>query len=206
MTLATVQRGLRDLLRGRPMVERHPYLADVAASDRLDLLREIVLWWRAFGLERTSPLTAALLKRHGRFDETVSRFVVEQSISPYVEQLGEAFAAAHRDDPDELVATVASFEWALMRVKRGDPGTYEVDWPAEPYAVLHGLLMGRQLPSGSPGRAAYRTVVSAAVAGHFTVTELAGTAELAPIAEMASAGGPVTLAAEVVAAGARRGP
>jgi hypothetical protein len=173
VNLAETQSGLHDLLRGKPISQGDDYLDDVRASDRLDLLREIVEWWRVFGVERTAPLTARLLKRRGRFDEAVSRFVAEQRMSPYLEEIGERFAANARKDPDALVAAVASFEWAFMRVKRGDGEAHSVPWPVEPYAVLEALISGGPLPSIPSGGPSFLTRISSEIRGTFVVERVA---------------------------------
>lgn len=148
--LTAVQRGLRELVRTGATASADPYLAEVAASDRLTLVRDVILWWRTLGVQRGCPLTSRLLVRRNVLDETVSRFVAARAISPYVEDLAQQFVtwlAGHEED--ELQLAVASFERALMRVKRGDSSRYVVEWPAEPYAVMAALLSSEPLPGGT---------------------------------------------------------
>ncbi len=142
--LATLQRGLLGLIKGTHHVTEadEPYLQVVAHSDELALVREIATWWRAFSLERYCVLTVALLKRRGIFDEAVSTFIREHTISPFIETLSRAFLRALSTHADGLVATVAQFELALIQVKHGDPTHYTIEWAYEPYTVLQGLLTG----------------------------------------------------------------
>ena len=167
MTLAFVQRGLREVIRTGATTTDDEYLRSVAGSDQVELLREIVLWWRTFGVQRGCPLTSRLLNRQARLEEVVSRFVRDNSISPYVEDLAASFVTAVQADEDPLVAAVASFEAALIRAKRGDRGRYVVEWPLEPYAVLAALLSDGPLPA-STGDHSW-TVVSAELPRSFEV-------------------------------------
>jgi hypothetical protein len=167
MNLAEVQRGLSEVVRTGATTIDDDYLREVAASDRVALLREIVVWWRSFGVQRACPLSAGLLLRQGRLDDVVVRFVADHSISPYIEDLASAFVDALRSDDDELVAAVASFEAAIIKVKRGDRGRHVVPWPTEPYAVLGALLGGGPLPD-SAGDPAW-TVVAADLPRRFEV-------------------------------------
>lgn len=173
MTLAATQRGLRDLLRDGVARKSSEYLDAVAGSERLTLQRELLVWWRMVGIERSCPLVATLLKRRGRFDDTVSAFVAEYRISPYVEQLAEAFVAYLRADADPLVATLAQFEHALRRVRAGEQHEFVVAWPVEPYATMASLLRGEPLAEEAVG-GSFVTVMSAAIPGHFRVERADG--------------------------------
>lgn len=167
MSLATVQRGLSELVRTGVTTSDDPWVRGLADSERLELLREIVLWWRTFGVQRACPLTSRLLARQGRLERAVDEFVATKSISPYIESLAQAFVDAHREDEDPLIAAVASFEAAVIRVKRGDTGRHTIGWPGEPYGILAALLANEPLPAAS-GTPAW-TVVGADIPGHFVV-------------------------------------
>jgi hypothetical protein len=166
VSLAAVQRGLRDLVLTGSTSGSDAYFAEVRASDRLRLLRDVVLWWRTLGVQRGCPLTSRLLMRLGRLEHVVSDFVATQSIPPYIEDLSQAFVTWLGSDDDPLLAAVARFESGLMRVKRGDQNRFVVEWPAEPYAVLGSLLENGQLPE-TGGR--WWTVASAALPRQFEV-------------------------------------
>jgi hypothetical protein len=171
--LALLQRRLLALIKGSAGVTDadEPYLHQVASSDELTLAREIVLWWRAFQVERYCVLTAAVLKRREVFDAAISDFVRTHQFSPFIETLGQAFLAAMSTHPDPLVASVASFELALVRVKQGDRATYVVDWDVEPYAVLDELLTGRRAADvETAGR--YRTITSTQLPRLFEVVQI----------------------------------
>lgn len=167
MTLASVQRGLRELIRTGVVTSDDDYVRSVAGSDRVVLLREIVLWWRTFSVQRACPLTSRLLVRQGRLDEVVAEFVARHSISPYIEDLAGAFVGSLRSDENALVSAVASFEAALIQVKRGDRGRHVAEWPTEPYPVLAALLGDAPLPT-STGEGAW-TLVSHELPQRFEV-------------------------------------
>ncbi len=162
MDLATRQRHLRDLIKGRPVgaVQEDPYLETVAHSPGLTIVREIVLWWRAIGLERSCPLTTAALKRLGLFDESLVRFVREKPISPYVDELARAFLIVVGRHPHPLPAAVAQFEHAVLTAKAGDAGMHIVLWRYDPVSTLSGLLEGLPIADRPAAVPTYRTIVS----------------------------------------------
>jgi hypothetical protein len=180
MNLAAVQRGLSELIRTGATASDDPYVRGLAGSDRVELLREIVLWWRTFGVQRACPLTSRLLLRRGRLELAVDDFVAGNSISPYIEDLAQAFVDVHREDDDPLVAAVASFEAAVIRVKRGDIRRHVIEWPDEPYGVLAALLANEPLPSAS-GTPAW-TIVGADIPGRFQVVPEPPTVDVSCVA------------------------
>jgi hypothetical protein len=170
LALATLQRQLRDLIHGRSDATTwtDPYLENVAQSAGLQVVREIVHWWRAVGLERSCVLTVAALKRQGTFDETVAAFIRDQGISPYVEELAQDFLVAISSHDDALIATLAKFELALRGAKLGDRQMHVIAWPGDPIAIMNALMARRPLDVHA-SRAAYETVVSSEVPGLFYV-------------------------------------
>jgi hypothetical protein len=156
MDLAKQQRDLLALIkRGSIAGSGDPYIAKVAGSPHLKVLREVVLSWRAFDVERSCRLTAALLKRHGWFDDTVRTFAETANISPFVERLRDAFLERMIKHTDPLIAAVAQFELYMLRVKLGDCREYVVDWPTDPRPVLMALSEGgspEPLPVATPHR------------------------------------------------------
>jgi hypothetical protein len=167
MTLAVIQRGLAEVIRTGATTSGDEYVRSVVGSDRVDLLREIVLWWRTFGVQRACPLTSRLLLRQDRLDGVVAQFVADHSISPYIEDLAQTFVDSLRQDDDSLVAAVASFEAAIIRVKRGNRDRHVIEWPTEPYGVLGALLGDGPLPP--PTGASAWTIVSAELPRRFEV-------------------------------------
>ena len=168
--LAAHQRQVRDLIKGRA---RHteltdPYFNEVATSTGLALVREIIHWWRALGLERSCALTAAALKQQGIFESTVALFIREHRISPYVDELSRDFLDVTSGHDNDVISSVAQFERALLQVKRGDANSFVIAWRHDPVTVLNGLL--NEMPiDEQPSEGLYETLVSRDVEGLFRV-------------------------------------
>jgi len=163
--LTQLQRGLLNLMKGRP-IEAHAdyYLQRVAVSNELLLAKEIALWWRAFGLETYCIFTSRLLNRLGIFDQAVETFFCECSTSPFIEKLSQDFLAWMSMHKDPLVASVARFERALIKVKRGDSGIYRLDWSCNPESLLNAILQGTGFPPAEIHQI-YRTTISSRIPG-----------------------------------------
>lgn len=161
MELATLQRQLLGLIKFnyQPSDDDDPYIRAVAQSEHLEVLREIVIWWRAYGLQRYCPLTSTLLKRRQLFDDAVRLFISKCDISPFIEKLGPTFLEEMSDYEDSLVASMAQFELALIKVKKGDPSEYLVAWQYEPYTLLNALLNDSPLDLESAA-GQYQTIIS----------------------------------------------
>ena len=170
MDLATHERNLLNLIRHNRLVdEDDPYLQRVARSAYLQEARRNVFLWRIYVLERTCPLTFALLRNRGLLADAVRGFIAQHNISPFRETQAPAFLASLAEHRDGLVALVARFERALLLVRQGDPDVHEFDWPVEPLSVLHRLA--RREPVGDVAEGAYRIVVSGELPNGFQIRE-----------------------------------
>src|SRR5262249_38617687 len=136
------------------------YIRAVAQSPQLEVVREIVLQWRVYDVRRTCILTARLLDRRNLLGETVRAFARQRRISPFVDAFGGAFLEEMGRHEDRVVAAVAWFELALLKVKRGDPGEYVVDWEEDPYGVLSDLLGEAPADETRVRGGLHRTVIS----------------------------------------------
>ena len=164
-TLADYQREVRDLIKGRNVhAPEDPHLAAVAGSPGLAAIRKIAVWWRSFGVENYCVFTSQVLKRAGIFDSSVEEFYRSQNVSPYIEKAGELFLVLLSAHPDPLVAEMAQLELALLKVRRGDPGEFQLDWDRNPDAVFHALATKTDLPRAEAG-CAYKLTVSGAIPG-----------------------------------------
>lgn len=158
MDLGAHQRGILALLKSTEPVQSDTYLRQIAGSDELRLAREVVLWWHAFRIERYCPLTSALLKLLNTFEPSVEQVFRAAGLSHFIEETGAAFLAAMSTHSDGLVAAVAQFEYALLRVKLGDTEEYRVVWNSDPRYVLEALV--NDTPLDLPAwRGSYVTVV-----------------------------------------------
>ena len=171
MDLAAHQRALLGLLENDAAdlagEDDREYLQQVAASDGLRVLREIVSAWEAYDVRRSCPLTTFALERSGRFDETVSAVRFEAS-SAYLESRRALFLDEVARTETGTVASVARFERALYAVSNGDPNRHVIEWDRDPIVIINGLLEHRWLcDSASEGR--YRTVVAADLPGYVSV-------------------------------------
>jgi len=153
MNLAEQQRALARLIRGEPLDAStdDAYLRRIAASPYLGLAREVVQWWKSYRIERFCPLTSALLKRLERFEEEACRFEPEGTNHHYIENVGMAFLSHMGGSGLPLVASVARFEYAFIKVRLGDDADYVVEWDQNPAPVLNALLQQTPLPEQAEG-------------------------------------------------------
>ena len=141
MDLATQQRKLLGLIRSSFQAgsDDDPYIRTVALSRDLEEARGNVFLWRIYVLERSCTLTFTLLKRRKLLAESVSAFITQQNISPFRETQAPAFLEMLSAHDDPLIASVAQFELALMKVRQGDSSSYTVSWNVEPHSILNSL-------------------------------------------------------------------
>jgi hypothetical protein len=178
MNLATLQGKLLGLIRSTYQVapDDDPYIKAVADSEHLRMVQDVVLWWRAFGISRFAVLTTAVLKGQERFDEAVRAFVRGRSVSPFVEELGPDFLEEMAAHTYSLVASIARFELALIRVKKGDPARYDIEWTYDPNRVLEHAVHGRPFDrEASRGR--FRVVVAREIPDMFRILTLTDSVE-----------------------------
>jgi hypothetical protein len=174
MTLAVQQRKLLGLLRSTydASSDQDPYIRTVAASPDLREARRNILLWRVYVLERTCPLTFALLKSRGELGDLIEAFISHCNVSPFRETQAPDFLDLVTTRPDHVVASVAQFERALMHVREGASGSYVTVWKVDPHIVLHQLA--KKLPlDESAGEGEWRSIVSALEPGLFRIERMA---------------------------------
>lgn len=170
MTLAVQQRKLLGLLRSSydGSADPDPYIQAVAGSADLREARRNILLWRVWVLERMCPLTFTLLKSRGELGGVIEVFIRQRNISPFRETQAPDFLDMVTTHPDTLVASVAAFERALIRVRDGDPGPFIIVWTVDPHVVLHRLATEQPL-DGEIERGEWQVVVSPHERGLFTI-------------------------------------
>jgi hypothetical protein len=181
MDLAAHQRKLLGLVRSTYQVcpEDDPYIQRVAQSKDLEEARRNIFLWRIYVLERACRLSFTLLKRRNLLEETLSGFITRYNISPFRETQGPALLEVLSSHYDNLIASVAQFELALMKVKHGDPCSYVVNWNVEPYSILNSLAKG--IPMGdSVLEGAYRILISRDLPFLFKIVRENGDEDAAP--------------------------
>lgn len=170
MDLATHQRKLLGLFRAdyeaRP--DDDAYIQRIARSRDLQEARGNIFLWRVWVLERTAPLTFNLLRLRNLLPETVCAFIKEHNISPFRETQAPAFLARLSGHHDSLIASVAQFELALLKVKLGDRGFYVVHWDIEPHTILNNLARGLPLPGKVP-EGSYEVRISCGLPSQFEI-------------------------------------
>lgn len=171
MDLETYQRSLYRLIVCDELLSDAPvYTQGLAGSSRLALVKEVVYFWRSYGLERFCIITAGWLKRLGRFETDVQHFVALEEFSPFIEEAGLQFLQYIKRDSDPVVAALASLEIALHETRVDLNEERIVDWPCDPKPILSTILNNNENDLLLvPGH--YRVRVSRALPGGF-VSEL----------------------------------
>jgi hypothetical protein len=170
--LAQLQDGMLRLIKARPVNTKDSYLELVQGSGELAAIREIAIWWRTYHLERTCVHTARLMRRLGLFGHAVAEFYASAPASPFAEELGRQFVAAMSGHTDPLVASMAQFEAALLKVRAGSAGRYGIEWDRNPNDVFRALEHGGELPP-SEGMPCYFVEVAANIPGMVCCTYFA---------------------------------
>jgi hypothetical protein len=148
MNLESYQNGLLHLVtRNAVTVEDAPYLQSLVDSERLGVVREVICYWRAYGLERFSVLVAPYLQSQGCFDAVVQRFVGSGTFSASLAESGKRFLDWLVTDGDPIVASLARTELALHRTQSDRTAVVDVEWPCDPEPLLLALLAREDLAS-----------------------------------------------------------
>jgi hypothetical protein len=145
MDLARQQTALLSLLKTGHTDDCDPYIQAVADSEHMAMLREIILAWRFFDIQRHCRLTTSLLKKRGSFEDAVKAFATTPNLSPFPDKLAEVFLQQMSEHADPLVSCVAKFELFLTKVKLGYLGEYTIDWPTDPRKIITNLMQDRPL-------------------------------------------------------------
>ena len=143
MDLQSYQRSLRRLMTGAaPAADDPPYARALVSSTGLAVVREVIEFWRAHGVERFCVLSAGWLKRRGQFDAAIKRFVATTEFSPDIAEAGQQFLQHLSNDDDALVRALAQFELALHETRLDPTQFRRLDWPCDPRPVLAEILEG----------------------------------------------------------------
>ena len=166
MDLQSYQRSLHRLVIGAGSVADDPaYVQQLAGSQRLEVVREVTVFWRAHALERYCVLSAAWLKRQGRFESEIRRFIATGEFSPDIALAGQQFLRQLANDGDAIVQALARFEIALHETRHDPAESRTVDWPCDPRPVLAEILEGQAVAPGEPRP--HRVTVSRGLAGGY---------------------------------------
>ena len=166
MDLHSYQTSLRRLVIGAgPAPDDPPYAQQLTGSKRLEVVREVIGFWRAHALERYCVLSAAWLKRQGRFESEIQRFITAGEFSPDIALAGQHFLRQLAHDGDAIVQALARFEIALHETRYEPTESRTVDWPCDPRPVLAEILDGQAAAPCEP--MPHRVTVSRALPGGY---------------------------------------
>ena len=173
MDLATHQRKLLGLIRSSYQVgsDDDSYIRTVAQSGDLEEARRNIFLWRMYVLERSCILTFTLLKRRNVLTESVCAFIRQQNISPFRETQAPAFLEMLSAHDDALIASVAQFELALMKVRQGDSSSYTVSWNVAPHSILNSVARDLPIDDRIP-KGQYQILISRELPSLFQIVRL----------------------------------
>jgi hypothetical protein len=72
---------------------------------------------------------------------------------------------------DALIASVAQFELALMKVRQGDSSSYTVSWNVEPHSILNSVAKDLPLDDCVP-KGQYQILISRELPSLFQIVRL----------------------------------
>ncbi|WER48616.1 hypothetical protein CupriaWKF_27995 [Cupriavidus sp. WKF15] len=174
MHLANHQRKLLGLIRSSYQVgpDDEAYFHVVAQSRDLIEARTNIVLWRAYVLQRACVLTYRLLERRGIIGDVLGKFCMEYNISPFRETQGPAFLEMLSNHDDLIVASVARFELALLRVRQGDPNIYIIKWNIDPLGILNSLAKDVPYDGALVDQGCYEAIVSKTLPNLFNVAKV----------------------------------
>jgi hypothetical protein len=149
-SLEQQQRGLLALIKHRNLETGDAWLRQIAGSKQMEMLAEIALWWRLYQINEQCRYTARLLRRLGRYQETVKAFFERGVTSPYIEKLSRDFLLSLNTHPDALIAAVAAFELACLEMPVSAK-RWQIVWDREPADVLVALDQETEIPAAEVG-------------------------------------------------------
>jgi hypothetical protein len=144
------QLGMLALLKGRTPVVASPFLANVQASPRLELTREVAVRWRMYQIESQFRYTSRLLKRSASFETRVRDYCSAQPVSPFIEVFAFEFVSSLDGAEEPLVRAVAKTERAMVSVRSGSKESFCIRWDRNPDAVFGALETCGPIPQVDP--------------------------------------------------------
>jgi hypothetical protein len=159
LQLRELQHQLLHLVRSGQTDSDDAYVEQVAGSEGLEAVREIAASWNRFSMGRLCPLTCRLLDQRGELESAIAQLSATDLFSASIEDLATVFLAQcsdHQSAP--VVADVARFEAAVLRLYAGLADSEIVTWEHDPDVIVGGLLAGRRIDEVPRG--VYRTEVS----------------------------------------------
>lgn len=155
LSLEQQQHTVLAMIKGRtaqpsPDTYPDPWLARVASSRGLQMVREIALWWRRFQIESQCRYTSRMMKRLDCFDSYVAQYFRSHSTSPSIEQFASEFLSSLEDHRDPVLRSVAQFELACISLHNSTLHSSTITWDRNPTRVITALDEFSPLPSADP--------------------------------------------------------
>ncbi len=173
MTLKQYQENILNLLKGKPFKKgaEDEYFESLKDSLELEVVNDISIWWRSLQIEKYCYLTSSYLKKINKFDSIVRNYYQNTSVSPYIEIASTNFFTYVNKNftTNDLLISIAMFEDCLIKVRKGDFSTYNVNWNYEPLNVIDYLLDNNNLSNNNLLQGSYLTIISAKIDNLFKV-------------------------------------
>lgn len=149
MDLKTLQLKYLDLIKGRNIQDEDEdkYFTNLYKSKNLEILFDIVHFWRTQAIEEFCPTSSALLKKLGSFDVKIKNFYKTVKYSNYIEEFGRTFLSYISEDENGLVTFIAKFELAMIKVKSGSGKDYFIETNYDIYEVFNYILSDEKFPN-----------------------------------------------------------
>jgi hypothetical protein len=157
LTLAQQQQSLAAILRGQAVdVEAgpclvDPWLANVAQSGGLRMIRQITSWWQRFQIESQCRYTARLMKQMGCFEQYVTAHFAEHPAPASIEELSSQFLSSLQGHENSLLRAVASLELLCITSSDVAERTAIIYWDRNPNKVMDALNCCDGLPEAEAG-------------------------------------------------------
>lgn len=148
MDLKTLQTKYLDLIKSgvKTETENDEYFVKLYKSKNLEILYDIVHFWRTQAIEEYCPVTSALLKKLYMFDEKIKNFYRTNKYSNYIEEFGRTFLSYTGNDSNKMAAFIAEFELAMINVKNGSEKDHYLETNYDIYELFNFILSDAEFP------------------------------------------------------------
>lgn len=168
MNLAEYQQQVFQLICGDETIsgDEQSWLAESRADGSASLVKNIARWWVGYHLGEGCILSSALLRRLNLWEQAVG----DAQNCQYIPDLIFSFLEDLTRNEDPMVAALARFEQAMIKVKQGAEQEYKTLWQVNPLDLISALLENTDLPEWGNGH--FQTIVSASYPHLFKAYEI----------------------------------
>ena len=149
MDIKSLQLKYLDLIKDRFTVEKNEedYFIKLSVSKNLQILKDIIHFWRVNGVNDFCPVTSALLKKLGSFDMKINSYYKNNNFSNYIEEFGRSFLLYVTKDENKLISFVAEFELTMNKVKSGCDKDFFIETRYNIYEVFDFIIHDKEMPA-----------------------------------------------------------